>query len=135
MPAEIRCSTASLSSWSGEALAVGQFCGEAAESSRRALIERFGAAVAERLEQRRFKAKPGECLSIDLLGQSPSLLLLVGLGAPADFGPEQLRSATATASKAAARAQTLGRFRLMDRACNGSHERRLNRRPQRRRGA
>jgi leucyl aminopeptidase len=104
MPAEIRCSTASLSSWSGEALAVGQFSGEAAESSRRALIERFGAAVAERLEQRRFKAKPGECLSIDLLGQSPSLLLLVGLGAPADFGPEQLRSATATASKAAAAA-------------------------------
>ena len=104
MPAEIRCSTASLSSWSGEALAVGQFSGEAAESSRRALIERFGAALAERLEQRRFKAKPGECLSIDLLGQSPSLLLLVGLGAPADFGPEQLRSATATASKAAAAA-------------------------------
>ena len=104
MPAEIRCSTASLSSWSGEALAVGQFSGDAAVSSRRALIERFGAAVAERLEQRRFKAKPGECLSIDLLGQSPSLLVLVGLGAPADFGPEQLRSATATASKAAAAA-------------------------------
>ena len=110
MPAEIRCSTASLSSWSGEALAVGLFGGEAAESSRRALTERFGAAVAERLEQRRFKAKPGECLSIDLLGQSPSLLVLVGLGAPADFGPEQLRSATATASKAAAAAgaQQLG---------------------------
>jgi leucyl aminopeptidase len=104
MPAEIRCSTASLSSWSGEALAVGQFSGEAAESSRRAVIERFGAAVAERLEQRRFKAKPGECLSIDLLGQNPSLLVLVGLGAPADFGPEQLRSATAAASKAAAAA-------------------------------
>ena len=110
MPAEIRCSTASLSSWSGEALAVGQFSGEAGDSSRHALTERFGAAVAERLEQRRFKAKPGECLSIDLLGSSPSLLVLVGLGAPADFGPEQLRSATAAASKAAAAAgvQQLG---------------------------
>ena len=104
MPAEIRCSTASLNSWSGEALVVGLFSGEAGEPTRRELIERFGAAVADRVEQRRFKAKPGECLSIDLLGQSPSLLVFIGLGTPAEFGPEQLRSATATASKAAAAA-------------------------------
>jgi leucyl aminopeptidase len=102
MVADIRCSTATLASWSGEALAVGLFSGEAGEASRGQLLERFGAAVADRLEQRRFKGKPGESLSIDLLGQSPSLLVLVGLGAPADFGPEQLRSAAASASKSAA---------------------------------
>jgi leucyl aminopeptidase len=102
MVADIRCSTATLASWSGEALAVGLFSGEAGEASRGQLLERFGAAVADRLEQRRFKGKPGESLSIDLLGQTPSLLVLVGLGAPADFGPEQLRSATAAASKRAA---------------------------------
>jgi len=104
MVADIRCSTATLASWSGEALAVGLFSGEAGEASRGQLLERFGAAVADRLEQRRFKGKPGESLSIDLLGQSPSLLVLVGLGAPADFGPEQLRSAAASASKSAANA-------------------------------
>ncbi|MEN9861107.1 MAG: hypothetical protein RLZZ515_1589, partial [Cyanobacteriota bacterium] len=104
MLADIRCSTATLTSWSGEALAVGLFSGDAGEASRGPLLERFGAAVAERLEQRRFKAKPGDCLSIDRLGQTPSLLVLVGLGAPADFGPEQLRSAAAAASKAAAAA-------------------------------
>ena len=102
MVADIRCSTATLASWSGEALAVGLFSGDAGEASRGQLLERFGAAVADRLEQRRFKGKPGESLSIDLLGQTPSLLVLVGLGAPADFGPEQLRSATAAASKSAA---------------------------------
>ena len=104
MVADIRCSTATLASWSGEALAVGLFSGEAGAASRGPLLERFGAAVADRLEQRRFKAKPGDCLSIDLIGQTPSLLVLVGLGAPADFGPEQLRSAAAGASKAVAAA-------------------------------
>jgi len=59
--------------------------------SRMAFEEDLFANVADRIEQRRFKAKPGECLNIDLLGQTPSQLILVGLGAPADFGPEQLR--------------------------------------------
>jgi len=102
MVAEIRCSTTTLASWSGEALAVGLFSGEAGEASRGQLLARFGAAVTDRLEHRRFKGKPGESLSIDLLGQAPSLLVLVGLGDPADFGPEQLRSAAAAASKTAA---------------------------------
>ena len=74
MALAFRCSTAGPGDWNGEALAVGQFSGEAGDSSRHALTERFGAAVAERLEQRRFKAKPGECLSIDLLGQSSNSL-------------------------------------------------------------
>jgi len=104
MVADIRCSTATLASWSGEALAVGLFSGDAGDANRSQLQERFGPAVTDRLEQRRFKGKPGESLSIDRLGQSPSLLVLVGLGAPADFGPEQLRSAAAAASKSAAAA-------------------------------
>ncbi len=104
MAADIRCSTATLASWSGEALAVGLFSGDAGASSRNALGARFGTAVDAQLERRRFKAKPGECLSLDLLGQTPSLLIVVGLGAPADFGAEQLRSATAAASKTAASA-------------------------------
>ncbi|MFM7455898.1 MAG: leucyl aminopeptidase [Vulcanococcus sp.] len=104
MAADIRCSTATLASWSGDALAVGLFSGEAGASGRSALDARFGSAIADQLERRRFKAKPGECLSLDLLGQSPNLLILVGLGAPADFGAEQLRGATAAASKAAAAA-------------------------------
>ena len=108
MVADIRCSTATLASWSGEALAVGLFSGEAGEASRGQLLERFGAAVADRLEQRRFKGKPGESLSIDLLGQTPSLLVLVGLGAPADFGPEQLRSATAAQTLQQGVAKLLG---------------------------
>ena len=104
MAADIRCTANNLANWSGETLAVGLFSGDAGSSTRHQVIERFGAAVADRIEQRRFKAKPGECLNIDLLGQTPSQLILVGLGAPADFGPEQLRSATAAASKSAAAA-------------------------------
>jgi leucyl aminopeptidase len=102
MAAEIRCSTATLATWSGEALAVGLFSDDAGAAGRSALSARFGAAIGEQLERRRFKGKPGECLSLDLLGQTPSQLIVVGLGAPADFGPDQLRSATAAASKAAA---------------------------------
>jgi len=40
MVADIRCSTATLASWSGEALAVGLFSGEAGEASRGQLLER-----------------------------------------------------------------------------------------------
>ena len=104
MAVEIRCSAANLNSWSGQGLAVGLFSGESGSATRQQLEERFGAAVLQRLEQGRFKAKPGESLSIDLLGQQPGLLVVVGLGAPADFGAEQLRSATAAASRAAAAA-------------------------------
>ena len=104
MTAEIRCSTSTLASWNGEALAVGLFSDEAGASIRAALTSRFGAAVTDQLERRQFKAKPGECLSLDLLGQSPSLLIVIGLGAAAEFGAEQLRSATAAASKTAAAA-------------------------------
>ena len=101
MALAFRCSTDSLHTWSGDALAVGLFAGEAGEAGRNALADRFGAAVLQRLEQRRFKAKPGECLSLERLGETPATLLVVGLGEPAAFGYEQLRHATASASRAA----------------------------------
>jgi leucyl aminopeptidase len=104
MALAFRCSTASPQSWDGEALAVGLFAGEAGEAGRNALGERFGAALLSNLEQRRFKGKPGECLSVQLLGSSPATLLVLGLGEPAGFSGEQLRSATAGACKAAAAA-------------------------------
>ena len=104
MAVEIRCSATPLTSWSGDALAVGLFSGDSGDGARQLLEERFGPALLQRLEQGRFKAKPGESLCIDRLGEQPGLLVLVGLGAPADFGPEQLRNATAAASRAAAAA-------------------------------
>jgi len=110
MALAFRCSTAAPMSWDGEALAVGLFKGEAGEGARQALAERFGAALLDSLEQRRFKGKPGECLCLQMLGASPATLLVLGLGEPAAFSGEQLRSATAAACKgaAAAGAQTLG---------------------------
>ena len=110
MAIAFHCSTDSLRTWSGDALAVGVFAGEAGETTRTALAARFGAALPARLEQRRFKAKPGECLVLERLGETPATLVLIGLGEPAGFGYEQLRHATAAASKAAAAsgAQNLG---------------------------
>jgi len=110
MALAFRCSTAGPGDWNGEALAVGLFAGEAGTASRDALAARFGEALVSTLEQRRFKGKPGECLSLARLGQSPANLLLIGLGEPAGFSGDQLRSATAAACNAAAAAgaQSLG---------------------------
>ena len=108
MALAFRCSTAAPLSWDGEALAVGLFTGDAGDAGRAALAERFGTALLSSLEQRRFKGKPGECLSFQLLGSSPTTLLVLGLGEPAGFSGEQLRSATATACKAAAAAGAAG---------------------------
>ena len=110
MALAFRCSTAAPSDWSGDALAVGLFAGEAGATTLSALAEQFGEALLASLEQRRFKGKPGECLSLARLGQSPATLLLLGLGEPAGFSGDQLRAATASACKAAAAAgaQSLG---------------------------
>ena len=110
MALAFRCSTASPSTWSGDALAVGLFAGEAGAATRSALAEQFGEALLAGLEQRRFKGKPGECLNLARLGQSPATLLVLGLGEPAGFSGDQLRAATASACKAAAAAgaQSLG---------------------------
>jgi leucyl aminopeptidase len=108
---EFRCIpsplAAALENWSDQALAVGLFNGEegvAAHPLLEALTQRFGADLSSRLEQRRFKAKPGDCVSLELLGAKPGTLILVGLGEPAGFDGNGLRAAAAAAAKAAAAA-------------------------------
>lgn len=97
-----------LASWQGEALAVGVFSGDAGQAVRNALSQRFGAGLEQRMEQRRFKAKAGECLSFERLEGAPALLILVGLGEPEGFDLLALRQATASISRCASHAQELG---------------------------
>ena len=99
---EIRCSSTTAQEWSGEALVVGLFGDGASQATKDLLNERFGAALSQQLERRRFKGKQGDTVSFSLLGQQPCSLVLVGLGEPAAFGSEQLRQATASGLKAAA---------------------------------
>ena len=101
MAMEIRCSSATARDWTGEALVVGLFSDAPGDSTRELLKARFGDALAERMERRRFKAKPGESLVLELLNQEPSSLVLVGLGAAAEFNLENLRKAAAIGTKAA----------------------------------
>jgi len=65
-------------------------------------------ALQQRLEQRRFKGKAGDCLCLERLGPTPGILILVGLGEPADVDLNAVRQATALACKAAAPAGSLG---------------------------
>ena len=98
---------AALSLWDGDCLAVGLFAGAEDRPDHpqlEQLTAALGQSLASRLEQRRFMAKPGECLSLDRLDASPQTLILVGLGAPADFNLAGLRRACAAASQAAATA-------------------------------
>jgi leucyl aminopeptidase len=98
---------AALGLWDGDCLAVGLFAGAEDRPDHpqlEQLTAALGQSLASRLEQRRFKAKPGECLSLDRLDASPQTLILVGLGAPADFNLAGLRRACAAASQAAATA-------------------------------
>ena len=92
--------TAAPPDWDGDTLAVGVFAADDQEGRAR-LLERFGTELEPLLAQRRFQGKPGQCLSIDRLGQRPSTLILVGLGEPAAFDGAGLRNATAAAAKAA----------------------------------
>ena len=99
--------TAALGQWSGDALAIGLFTGstEGPEHPlRRELLSAFGPELQHRREPRRFKAKPGECLSFEQLGASPACLIVVGLGDPADFDLDGLRAAAAGLAQAAAAA-------------------------------
>jgi leucyl aminopeptidase len=105
---EFRCIpdelTAALGHWTGDTLAVGLFApsdDHPAHVLRSQLIAAFGDDLQQRLEQRRFKAKPGECLSLERLGTLPRTLILVGLGEPAEFDLDTLRAAAAAAGRAA----------------------------------
>jgi len=98
---EFRCTPATLSDWGGDTLAVGLFEGDQGEA-RKALEARFGAGLPRLMEQRGFKGKPGETLSLSLLDHSPADLILVGLGDAASFDAAALRSAASSIAKAAA---------------------------------
>ncbi|MCX5944471.1 MAG: leucyl aminopeptidase [Cyanobacteria bacterium] len=97
---EFRCTSTPASSWSGHTLAVGLFSGSTGPL-KAVLEERFGAALLERLEQHQFKGKTGESLRFEWLGATPSVLLVVGLGDPAEFGLDGARKAAANIAKAA----------------------------------
>ena len=102
---EFRCLAHSgnvLEAWHGDTLAVGVFR-DAEHPGRAQLTELFGPALEEHLQLRRFKAKPGECLCIERLGQSPSTLAIVGLGDAADFHLTALRHAVASATRIASK--------------------------------
>ena len=94
-----------------EALAVGLFAEQEQQPLRQAMeallsdVERN--ALQQRLSQRGFKGKPGDCFTIERLGSSPALLIVVGLGEPASFDLAALRQATASVCKAAAPAESL----------------------------
>ena len=103
--------------WQGDCLAVGlvarpQANGSAASGAPgpglephhpfwEILADWFGEELLQRLERRQFKAKPGECLSLEQLGGSPATLVLVGLGPASELSGAGLRSAAASAAQAA----------------------------------
>jgi leucyl aminopeptidase len=91
-----------LENWSGDSLAIGLFS-DADHPGHQQLAELFGPALPPLLEQRRFKAKPGELLCIERLGQTPANLILVGLGEAAEFHLTGLRNACATAARSSAK--------------------------------
>ncbi|MEB3265862.1 MAG: leucyl aminopeptidase [Cyanobacteriota bacterium] len=102
---EFRCLPTALAdvidAWTGDALVVGLFA-EADHPVRRQLGEIFGSALPAHLEARRFKGKPGDCVCLERVGASPSIVIVVGLGAAADFHLSGLRDASATAARQAA---------------------------------
>ncbi|MCX5960339.1 MAG: leucyl aminopeptidase [Cyanobacteria bacterium] len=107
---EFRCLTASLAdpgalleAWQGDTLAVGLFSDP--DHPARAQVESLvGAGLSELLERRRFKGKPGESVSLQRLEARPGTVILVGLGEPAGFDGNALRTATANIARAAAAA-------------------------------
>jgi len=100
--AEEGVAISALQGWSGDGLVIGLFPGE--EHPARALLRPLlGESSAATLERRRFRGRPGECVSFDRPGAVPANLILVGLGEPARFDLAALRSATALAVRTAAR--------------------------------
>ncbi|MGC6483190.1 MAG: leucyl aminopeptidase [Synechococcus sp.] len=92
-------SVATLQTWTGSVLAVGLM-----ESDASGLVEqlesRLGLAIKPWLEQRRFKGKPGDVASLQVLNADLSTLIFVGLGAAEEVTVETLRTAAAQAAKA-----------------------------------
>jgi leucyl aminopeptidase len=94
-----------------DALAIGLFSDQDQQALRQGLGHLLTAAeqaaLQTRLEQRRFKAKSGECLCFERLGATPATLIVVGLGEPAGFDLDAVRQATSRACKSAAPAGSL----------------------------
>jgi leucyl aminopeptidase len=91
-----------LQGWTGDGLVLGLFRGDN-HPARALLLSLLGEGAAEALERRRFRGKPGECISFDRPGSLPGNLTLVGLGDPQRLDLAGLRAATAVAVRAAAR--------------------------------
>jgi len=94
---------AALAEFGGDALVVGVFAGDD-HPARLALTRRFGSGLDDLLQRRRFRGKPGECVTLQRLGDTPQTLVLVGLGEPAGFDGTALRAAVAGGVRAAAAA-------------------------------
>jgi len=114
---EFRCIPQDLASalgaWAGDTLVVGLFANNDSnpeDPRRQVLTNLFGSELLQRLEQRQFKAKPGESVSLERLGASPQTLILVGLGETKEFDLAGLRMGCAAGARAAcaAGAQDLG---------------------------
>jgi leucyl aminopeptidase len=91
-----------LEGWTGDGLVMGLFLGE--EHPARTLLQNLlGEGWEEALERRRFRGKPGDCVSFDRPGSQPATVVLVGLGEPARLDGASLRSATAGGVRAATR--------------------------------
>ena len=96
--------------WSGDCLAVGLVARPDADSTDPehpfwgVLRAWFGEGLPQRLEQRQFKAKPGDCVSLEQLGGTPATLVLVGLGPAKELDTAGLRAGSASAARAAAAA-------------------------------
>ena len=105
---EFRCIPQDLASalgaWAGDTLVVGLFANNDSnpeDPRRQVLTNLFGSELLPRLEQRQFKAKPGESVSLERLGASPQTLILVGLGEAAEYDLAGLRMACAAVARAA----------------------------------
>ena len=96
-----------LIAWAGDTLVVGLFAtsdSNREDPRRQVLANLFGSELLPRLEQRQFKATPGETFTLDRLGASPQTLILVGLGEPETFDLAGLRLASSAAARAACNA-------------------------------
>ena len=91
-----------LQGWTGDGLILGLFRGDD-RPERAWLSPLLGEGAAAELERRRFRGKPGECVSFDRPGAVPACLTLVGLGEAEGLDLAGLRAATAVAVKAMAR--------------------------------
>jgi leucyl aminopeptidase len=96
---EFLCCNSSVGELNPNALAVGLFSNYWQEQLQ-AVVPTIFQTAEELLQQREFKAKPGELINLTLPGLQPALLLVAGLGEPENFDGRALRAAAAQLAKA-----------------------------------